>query len=441
MTAKKTNFTYMKLLSYFSILFGLFVINIQAQNTPAPIQLIDVVLTANHPDWNYKLNENATVKISVLRYGSPVENIEIEYQYGPEQLNPEKKGVLKLQNGIGEINIGTMPVPGFRQLKVQTKIDGYVYKNEIKAGYAPFEIKPTVSLPKDFDSFWKKAIAENNKIPMDAVVTPKPEFSTATVAVYLVRLQNYKSGHYLYGYLSKPKDNKKHAVLLNPPGAGVKIINPITAYAEKGFISFTTEIHGISPEINDKDFQEQREKLKEYWSVNLDNKDNYYFKSVYLGCVRAIDFLTSLPEFDQKNVVVTGGSQGGALTIVTAGIDKRVNYIASFYPALSDNVGYLNNRAAGWPYMFSDKHQNNTAEKINTASYYDVVNFAKKITVPGFYSTGYNDNTCPPTATLAAFNSVKAPKEIVITPSSAHWRFSETDEKSIKWLQEKCAIK
>lgn len=430
----------MKLLSYFSLFLALLTISAKAQNTPAPIKLVQIVLTANHADWNYKLNENAIIKISVLRYGSPVENVEIEYQYGLEQLTPEKKGVLRLQNGIGEINIGTMNLPGFRQLKVQTKIDGYVYKDEIKAGFAPFEIKPTVSLPKDFDDFWKKAMAENNKIPMDAVVTHKPEFSTATVDVYLVRLQNYKLGHYLYGYLSKPKDNKLHPVLLNLPGAGVKKISPITSFAEQGFISFTTEIHGVSPEINDADFKSVRENLTDYWAINLNDKDNYYYKSVYLGCVRAIDFLTSLPEFDKKNVVVTGGSQGGALAIVAAGIDKRVNYVTSFYPALSDNTGYLHNRAGGWPSMFSDKYKNNSPEKINTMSYYDVVNFARKINIPGFYSTGYNDNTCSPTSTLSAFNSVKAPKEIVITPISGHWRFSETNHQSMKWLREKCAI-
>lgn len=430
----------MKFIYSLLLFIGLFTVNSNAQNTAAPLKLVDIILTANHADWNYNLNEEATIKISVLRYGSPVENVEIEYQYGPEQLAPEKKAVLQLTNGVGEINIGTMKTPGFRQLKVQTKVDGYVYKNEIKAAYAPFEIKPTVNLPKDFDVFWEKAKAENNKIPMDAVVTHKPELSTATVAVYLVRLQNYKLNHYLYGYLSKPKDNKKHPVLFNPPGAGVKKIIPITSYANQGFISFTTEIHGISPELTDANLQEEKTKLNDYWAINLDDKDNYYYKSVYLGCVRAIDFLISLPEFDQKNVVVTGGSQGGALTIVAAGIDKRINYIAAFYPALCDNSGYLHNRAGGWPSMFSDKYQNSSPEKINTMEYYDVVNFAKKINIPGFYSTGYNDNTCSPTSTLSAFNSVKAPKEIIITPISAHWRFGETNDKSIKWLQEKCGI-
>ena len=34
-----------------------------------------------------------------------------------------------------------------------------------------------------------------------------------------------------------------------------------------------------------------------------------------MSCVRAIDFLTSQPDWDGKNVIVQGGSQGGANAI------------------------------------------------------------------------------------------------------------------------------
>ena len=62
-----------------------------------------------------------------------------------------------------------------------------------------------------------------------------------------------------------------------------------------------------------------------------------------------------------------------------------------------------------------------------TLAYYDVANLAQKIKVPGFYSYGYNDNTCPPTTVTAALNVITAPKTIVVTPVSAHWRFEETN--------------
>jgi cephalosporin-C deacetylase-like acetyl esterase len=46
----------------------------------------------------------------------------------------------------------------------------------------------------------------------------------------------------------------------------------------------------------------------------MDNKDRYYYKRAYLGCVRANEFYNSLPQFDGQNLAVTGGSQGGALS-------------------------------------------------------------------------------------------------------------------------------
>ena len=48
---------------------------------------------------------------------------------------------------------------------------------------------------------------------------------------------------------------------------------------------------------------------------------------VYDG-LRANDFLVSLSKWDGRNLVVTGGSQGGALTITTAGLDPRVTALA-----------------------------------------------------------------------------------------------------------------
>ena len=105
--------------------------------------------------------------------------------------------------------------------------------------------------------------------------------------------------------------------------------------------------------------------------------------------------------FDGENIGVTGGSQGGALSIVTAGLDPRINYLAAFYPALCDLTGYLHGRAGGWPHVFSYK-VTNKSEKIETSKYFDVVNFARFVKAKGWYSWGYNDNVCPPTSTYAA---------------------------------------
>lgn len=408
-----------------------------AQHSPAPLKLVDIILSPNSSNWTYETGEQAEVDIAVLKYGVPIKDVTVKFEYGPEMMKADEKGLLKLKNGKGKINIGTSREPGFRVLKVQVMHDGKSYKNQAKVGYSPDKITPTVKMPKDFDAYWEKALADNARIPMDAQVKFLPEFSDNEVDVFLVGVQNYKKSKRIYGYLCKPKKAGKYPVLYSPPGAGVKKISPYTGYAKKGYISFCIEIHGITPELSKNQYKEVSRAIGDYAYINLDDKDNYYYKSVYLGCIRAIDYLCSLPEWDGKNVVVTGGSQGGALTMVAAGLDKRVTALAAFYPALCDMEGYLHGRAGGWPHLFKPSRQDKTStpKKIETASYYDVVNFAKRIKAPGFYSFGYNDNVCPPTSTFSAYNSVEAPKELVVTPISGHWRFGESMDKAMKFLK------
>ena len=72
------------------------------------------------------------------------------------------------------------------------------------------------------------------------------------------------------------------------------------------------------------------------------------------------------------------------------------------------------------------------AEK--TLQYYDVVNFARKLKCPVFFSFGYNDDTCSPTSTYSTFNEIKAPKKLAVTPTSGHWRFPETNDEAMEWM-------
>lgn len=430
------------LTKYFSrfVLLFLFLqvsgISANAQS-PAPIKMVDVILRPDHDDWNYKTNEDATVEITVLKYGVPVQNAQVSLEAGPQLLPTDKREKLTLENGRGKINAGTSRQPGFRRVLVTALVNNHSYTGEVTLAFSPEKILPAITMPDDFTQFWAKAMDESSKIPMDTRLSYMPDLSTYTVDVYLVNLQNYKAGQRLYGYLCKPKTPGKYPVIFEPPGAGIKAIAPNLSLASQGFITFSSEIHGLSPLLDKETYTNISNAFGDYTAYKLDDRDNYYYKRVYLGCLRAIDYLCSLPEFDGKNVLVTGGSQGGALAIVTAALDKRVTAVSAFYPALSDITGYLQGRAGGWPHLLNANNalKHNTPEKIRTLEYYDVVNFAKNLSVPGFYSWGYNDQVTPPSSVFAVVNSIKAPKTIEITPISGHWRFGETNQKSIDWLK------
>ncbi|MCU4164640.1 acetylxylan esterase [Carboxylicivirga caseinilyticus] len=418
------------------LLFVLIVINsvTWAQNSPAPIKMVDILLSPSNGDWNYNIGEDAIVEISVLKYGVPINNIEINYEYGPELLKADKQGKLILLNGTGSLNIETTNQPGFRQLKVWVELDGYKYKNQINLGYSPDKIKPTQLYPDDFESFWTNAVKELRTIGFKTELNYLPEFSTEKVETFLMKMSTGLGKKTIFGYLSKPREEGKYPVLFLPPGAGVKPIKPYLGFAEQGYISLSIEIHGINPMLDKEIYSQISSAFGNYVISNLDNRDEYYYKNVYLSCVRCVDYLCGLSEFDGKNVFVSGGSQGGALAIVTAALNEKVTALVSFYPALCDLTGYLYDRAGGWPHMFRDE-KIRSESRIKTSAYFDVANFSRMLKVPGFYSWGYNDTTCCPTSVYSAFNLITSPKEKWITPVSGHWRFPESNEKSLNFLK------
>jgi cephalosporin-C deacetylase-like acetyl esterase len=228
---------------------------------------------------------------------------------------------------------------------------------------------------------------------------------------------------------------QKFPALLRVPGAGVRPYTGQVALAERGIITLEIGIHGIPVNLPLQVYDDLRAgALFRYSTYNLDDKDAYFYRRVYIGCVRANDFLTSLPQYDGKNLAVTGGSQGGALAIVTAALDSRVRSLAASYPALSDMAGYTANRAGGWPHAFKDPKMR-TKEKLETASYYDTVNFARRLQVAGIYSWGFNDEVVPVTSSYAAYNVITAPKTLLLGLEMGHSNSPEQGERLNDWLE------
>ncbi|MEO8472028.1 MAG: acetylxylan esterase [Chryseolinea sp.] len=404
-------------------------------------QRVKVVVAPDHSNWTYKSGESIKFSITVLEDGNPIKDAKINYQVGLEKLDPTitKEGVV-LPKGVLTIDGGSLKIPGFLRCVVEAEVDGKTYRGLGTAGVDPMSIRPTVANPSDFTQFWDKAKADLATIPLDAKMTQLTERCTENVNVYHVNIQNFKLGVRMYGILCVPKKEGKYPALLKVPGAGVRPYAGDVAMAEKGMITLEIGIHGVPVTMDPGVYTDLGAgALNGYFNYNLDNKDRYYYKRVYLGCVRANDFLVGLPQYDGSNLAVTGGSQGGALSIITAALDKRVKYLASFYPALSDMTGYLNNRAGGWPHLFDKSNLpfNNTKEKIETVGYYDVVNFARLLKVPGIYSWGFNDETCPPTSMYSVYSVIQSPKELYLALETGHWTYPEQREKLSLWLESK----
>ncbi len=408
-------------------------------------QSIQVLVTPNHPNWNYALGEDASFKVAVLQNNIPVKNAKISYSIGLEKMRPMQTGEVILKDGSATVGRKIkLNDPGFLRFDAIVDIDGKQHRGLSTAAFAAESIMPTQVLPADFLQFWETEKAKASTVPIDAKITLLEDRSTENVNVYQVSIQNYELGTRLYGILATPKKEGKYPAVLQVPGAGIRPYGGIIDLAEKGIITLQIGIHGIPVNYDSNLYNNLGNgALKGYQFFNLDDRDKYYYKRVYLGCVRAVDYLFSRDEFDGKNLIVWGGSQGGALSIVTAALDNRVKGLVSLYPALSDMTGYLHGRAGGWPHMFNEQNAPFMAkeDKINASAYYDVVNFARFVTVPGFYTWGYNDETCPPTSYYAAYNQIKAPKELFVAKETGHFSIPEQRIKIQEWLLDKLVSK
>lgn len=406
----------------------------------AQANALKIVVNADHPDWMYKTGEKVTFSVVVLNGDQVLKDVKINYSVGLERMPPYKEGTLVTAKEQELIEGGSLDKPGFLRCVATAEIDGKSYRGLATAAFAPEQIKPTEKTPEDFIAFWNKAKADAAKIPMNARLNLLPEMCTKTVTVYEVNFQNYKSGSRIYGILSTPKKGGKFPAVLKVPGAGVRAYGPDLALAEKGFIVLQIGIHGIPVNMADTTYKRLANgPLKDYPAFKSDNRDEYYYKRVFMGCIRANDFLYSLPMFDRKTLAVVGGSQGGALSIVTAALDPRVKYMIAYFPAMCDHTGYLHGRTGGWPHLLQNKNVVSKAQ-IETSKYYDVVNFAGLLKIPGLYSWGFNDEVCPPTSCYTAYNAIKAPKELLIVKESGHEYVKEQGIRMENWLQDKLTM-
>lgn len=395
---------------------------------------IVVSVTPDHQDWNYKVGEKASFVVNVRKSGTLLNQVKVDYEAGPV-MYPNTKKTLVLKDGTMKWS-GEMKTPGFYRLKVVAHVDGKDYEGLCTAAFSPEKIKPFAQEPKDFDDFWKKALDEDRQIDLNPTKVLLPERCTKDVNVYEISYHNNRWGSKMYGILSIPVKPGKYPALLRVPGAGVRPYSGDTYTATGKCIVLEIGIHGVPVTMEQKVYDDlANAALNGYWDTNLENPDRNAYKRVVTGAVKGVDMIASLDEWDGKTVGVTGSSQGGFLSLAVAALDKRVTFLAAVHDAMCDYEAELHGVAGGWPHYFYHAKMNAiTKARLEGARYYDGVNFARRITVPGWYSFGYNDEVVPPTSAYGLYNTIKAPKILSLYQMTGHFWYQEQWDEWLEFL-------
>ena len=367
-------------------------------------------------DWWWTAPERPQITVDVVNSNNEISKCEVSLTVTTDQGLPvtEMSQLVAVAAGDStavqfEINVE----PGFYRCTVAG--DGEVVK-EFNIGFEPEGI---VSLPDsqpDFDEFWQRTLDELAAVAPEYSMTEEKDKSNKGGKVYRVKMKSL-GGVEVQGYLTMPaKASKKHTmpVLVHYMGYGSK---PWHAEPYEGMerIEFVLSTRG----------QGLNEPTNTYgdWAVyGLGDRDSFYYRGAFMDLVRAIDFVCSLPEVDQRYIFAEGGSQGGAFTLVACSLDKRIRAAAPWIPFLSDYPDYF--KIVHWPAEVIFKKQQETGisnrDLYKMLSYFDVKNFTRRITCPILMGVGLQDPTCPPHTNFAGYNLISSQKQFVIYPECGH---------------------
>lgn len=371
----------------------------------------------------YAVNQTVgwTVSVAMGEHAAPGAYTYVVKENGTKSI---KTGTLDLMKGSSTIET-TLASPGTIWVEIRppmgTKSFGNVHTGGdgvvvLAAAVSPTMIRPVMPRPADFDSFWASKLALLARVPMNAVVAEK-ESGDPSLNYATVRLDNLDGAH-VYAQMAWPKREGKFPALIIYQWASAPYALQrawVTERAKEGWLAINVEPHDVPSDMPQAFYEALPQMIKDYARVNNTDRDHNYFLQMYLGDYRAIEYLATRPEWDGRTLVANGTSMGGQQSLVMAGLNPRITGVVVNVPAGSDANAAQHDRMPGYPnWNVSDPR---VAE---TARYFDVVNFASRITVPSMLAFGFIDAVCPAVGVWTTFNEIKGPKEAVPMIDSPH---------------------
>lgn len=285
---------------------------------------------------------------------------------------------------------------------------------DASAGVDVLELTYSDTVPEDFDEYW----AQIEKMVADFEIQVeylKETESQEGYKAYEVRIKT-PSGRPASGFVTIPQKSGKYPIRISFLGYGLHAASRI--YKEN-MICGCFNAHGFENTPWDKIEEKYGKELSLYGFNNEENASNMttYFRNMMIRNLIALKYLKTLPEWNKKDIISAGGSQGALQAITVAAHDKDVTEVDSDRPWLCDlnssNKGYLR----GWRPDFAEGLR-----------YFDTVAQGMHLKCPITIVCHLGDDCCRPKTVMALYNSVKTEKKIKFVQSARHSYFPPEDE-------------
>jgi cephalosporin-C deacetylase len=286
--------------------------------------------------------------------------------------------------------------------------------------------------PADFDAFWKSTLDETRTFPLN-VTFEKVDYGLVAQETFDVTYNGF-GGQPVKGWLILPTVAAKRT---SPLPCVVEYIGygggrgfPIDwlLWASAGYAHFVMDTRGQGSSWSAGDTPDLyadggNAHFPGSMTKGILDPKHYYYRRVFTDAVRAIEAARSHPEIDGAKIAVTGGSQGGGITIAAAGLDSAVVAAMPDVPFLC-HYRRATELVDTYPYKeiaeYCHVHRDKVDTVFNTLSYFDGMNFSARSNAKALFSTALMDQVCPPSTVFAAYNHWAAEKDIKVYPYNGH---------------------
>jgi cephalosporin-C deacetylase len=304
---------------------------------------------------------------------------------------------------------------------------------------------PDLPMPDDLDAFWATTLAEARA--HELAVTFAPEDNGLTVIETVdVAFAGY-GGAPIRAWLHLPvhRDGPLPAVVeYIGYGGGRGLAHQQVLWAAAGYAHLVMDTRGQGSTWGVGETADPGASGEPahpgYLTQGILAPTTYYYRRLVTDAVRAVEAVRSHPDVDPARVIVTGGSQGGGLTLAVASLVPDLLAAMADVPFLCDfpRAIAVADRA---PYTeisaYLKVHRDQVERVMGTLAYFDMAILVTRARSAALFSVGLVDDVCPPSTVYAAYNRYSGPKEIVEYPFNAHEGGGPFHERAkLRWLAE-----
>lgn len=300
------------------------------------------------------------------------------------------------------------------------------------------EYKPEPPKPADLDRFWEATLTEARRAALNPAVEPL-DYPVDGLDARRVHFDGWRGARICAWFIGKRGAKARPTIVFYHGYSGNKgQISDYLGWALQGYTVMAVDVRGQSGDSNDPG-EYPSGHVKGWMTQGITAPETYYYRGAYVDCVRALDFARSQPEVDPRRIAVTGGSQGGGLSLAVAALDGKVAlampdipYLCHFRRAIEVTDAEPYNELATYINRYPDREDS----VYNTLAYVDNLNLVDRITCPVLMSVGLRDNVTPPSTIFAAYNNLPVDdKELRIYPYGGHEGYPTHQIHKLAWAR------